>query len=551
MQNAIVALLVAAGAALAQSSDDAPKFEASDVHVSAKTATPFIRISPVHAGRYEVKNATMVDLIRLAYGFETDKILGGPNWLEMDRFDVAAKVPSGWNPETQKQMMQALLAERFHLTVHQETKPMPAFALTQGRKPQLKEAAGNENAGCKPENGPVQEGGTRLTLAGVNGMTNLTLGPGMTVQFACRNMTMDGFVANLHTMFGANVSSSPIRNETGLAGAWNFDLKYSITLNGMLGGGAAEKISLPEAIDKQLGLKLEEKQVPTPVLVVDKANRKPTPNAPDLAEILPPVAVPTEFEVASIKPTETEGPGPRPGRMQMQPGNRVTIDNMPLRFLINRAFNTNNNDYIVGIPKFAETDHYDITAKAPPVGGSTQIDIDQLSVLLCSLLVDRFKMKYHTEDRPVTAYTLTAAKPKLRKADPETRSWCKTLPTPPGAPPGSRVFSCQNITMEYFAERLQSMSQELNWPVTNSTGLEGNWDLTLTYTMGGPLFGPQRRNGDTAGDAPSAAPSASDPSGGYTLLEAIEKQLGLKLEKQKRNLPVIVIDSMEQKPTEN
>jgi uncharacterized protein (TIGR03435 family) len=70
--------------------------------------------------------------------------------------------------------------------------------------------------------------------------------------------------------------------------------------------------------------------------------------------------------------------------------------------------------------------------------------------------------------------------------------------------------------------------------------------------MGGmPVGG---RGGDpvaAGGGGGAAVPTASDPTGGYTLFEAIEKQLGLKLEKQKRSLPVIVIDHLEQKPTEN
>ena len=83
-----------------QSPETQPKFEAADVHVSAKTTNPFPRTGPVRGGRYEVKTASMVDLIRIAYGFDQDKILGGPNWLEMDRFDVIGKAPADSTPET-------------------------------------------------------------------------------------------------------------------------------------------------------------------------------------------------------------------------------------------------------------------------------------------------------------------------------------------------------------------------------------------------------------------------------------------------------------------
>ena len=69
-------------------------------------------------------------------------MLGGPNWLEMDRFDVIAKVPADSTVQTQKRMLQALLEERFKLVAHQDTRPLPAYALTLGKKLQLKKADG-------------------------------------------------------------------------------------------------------------------------------------------------------------------------------------------------------------------------------------------------------------------------------------------------------------------------------------------------------------------------------------------------------------------------
>ena len=54
----------------------------------------------IRGGRYELRNATMVDLISTAYGIDAEKVLGGPNWLESDRFDVIAKTPPKTSPET-------------------------------------------------------------------------------------------------------------------------------------------------------------------------------------------------------------------------------------------------------------------------------------------------------------------------------------------------------------------------------------------------------------------------------------------------------------------
>ena len=221
-----------------------------------------------------------------------------------------------------------------------------------------------------------------------------------------------------------------------------------------------------------------------------------------------------------------------------------------MRFLVSRAFNTNNDEALVGLPSWADTEKFDIMAKAPSAGPSApSMDMESVAPLLRALLVERFKMTYHTEERPVSAYSLVAGKPKMKKADPASRTFCKNVDAPAGAPPGSRTLNCQNVTMAQFAERLQNASAELAFPVLDATGIEGGWDFTLVFSRN-TMAVPVRMRGEDAG-APGGAPAASDPNGGYTLFEAVEKELGLKLEKQKRPAPVIVIDRLEQKPTEN
>src|SRR4051794_8436440 len=98
-----------------ESASTAPTFDIADVHVSVKATNMFFRPLPARGGRYELRTATMVDLIRTAYGFDADKVLGGPSWLELDRFDVIAKVAAGSTIEDHKVMLQALLKERFGL----------------------------------------------------------------------------------------------------------------------------------------------------------------------------------------------------------------------------------------------------------------------------------------------------------------------------------------------------------------------------------------------------------------------------------------------------
>src|SRR5262245_28122673 len=112
--------------AVGQSAQTTSTFDGADVHVRSHTTnpTPFMTGGVLRGGRYDLRNATMLDMIRVAYGVDPDTILGGPNWLERDRFDVIAKAPPATSPDTVKVMLQALLADRFKLAIHKDTKPI-------------------------------------------------------------------------------------------------------------------------------------------------------------------------------------------------------------------------------------------------------------------------------------------------------------------------------------------------------------------------------------------------------------------------------------------
>jgi uncharacterized protein (TIGR03435 family) len=536
-----------AGAVISAAENEAA-FEIADVHVSPKSYTTFFRSSGPRGGRYEVHNATMVDLIRIAYELEFDNIVGGPNWLESDRFEVIGKTPPDATPDSVKPMLRALLADRFGLVVHKDNRPLPAYALTAGKKLKLKEADGTGETGCKPQSQQGGEGGMRMTLNG----TPLTLGPGATILYSCRNMTMAAFAGQLRSMMFSTLGNSSVSDKTGLEGAWNFDVKWSTQLIGMPGMiDGSERISMPDAIDKQLGLKLEKEDVPTPVLIVDKANEKPTPNAPGVAEALPAIPTPKEFEVAVVKPSASDFRG---GRFQTQPGGRVDIQGIPMHFLLSRAFNATSDEQISGIPKWADAARFDIEAKA---SADLSRDMSAIAEPLRSLLQERFGLKTHTEDRLVTTYTLVAPKPKMKKADPSERTYCRNTQAPPGTPPAlSRMITCQNVTMEQFADQLQSFAfGYVSWPVTDSTELTGGYDFTLGFSPPGYAqmlqMGRGGRGGGGAGVPGGPEVEVADPGGAVTFFEAIEKQLGLKLEPRKRNMPVIVIDNLNERPTEN
>jgi uncharacterized protein (TIGR03435 family) len=536
--------------------EEKPKFLAADIHVSAKAANQATR-PPIARGEFlEARNVTMADLISFAYDSNATKVVGGPSWLEMDRFDVNAKQASQTPVEQTRLMLRALLAERFKLAAKEETQPMATFALTVSGKHKLKESDGSGDTGCKPQtsNAAPGPGTIRLMMANQSGgdPITLTLSDGM-VEYKCRNMTMAAFTSGLRGMLAPNLGPNPILDQTNLAGSWNFDLRYSIGLIG-LPGASGDQTTIFEAVDKQMGLKLEEKRLPTLVVAVQSVERVPTQNPPGTSEAFPQNAMPKEFEVATIKLTS---PDSKRSMFQMQPGGRLNVEGMALTFLINRAFNPSNPGEVVDIPSWAGTTRFDVVAQAA-LGSNIALDPETVAPMMLSLLRERFGLKYHTEQRELPAYDLVAGKPKMKKADPASRSWCKAPAQVPGAAPapqGSQALICQNVTMTQFAELLRGRTPDLQTSagVVDRTGLEGGWDFRLTFN---PVIGLVLNAAVTAPagagvTGPSPMASATEPVAGVSIFDAIDKQLGLKLEKVKRTSPVTVIDHIDQTPTEN
>jgi uncharacterized protein (TIGR03435 family) len=432
-------------------------------------------------------------------------------------------------------MLRALLAERFDLAVHKDTKPIPAYALTTGKgKPKLKPAEGKETPGCQgePQNPP----------------------PGVVVPGVvhCHGLTMDAFARNLRDMAG-DYLTSPVFNSTGLQGEWDFDLRW--INRGRLALAGSEAISIFDAVDKQLGLKLDLQKAPAPVLVVDGVNKTPKENPPNVEVSLPPPPL-AEFDVADVKLSEPDTR--QNGRLQ--PGGRLDLQGFTMRQLMNLAWNfPNNNDLIADAPKWLDSTKYTILAKASTAtagaGPDMQIDIDDLRLMLRALLVERFKLATHMEERPITAYSLQAAKPKLPKPDPANRTSCKEAATVARDPRNSnpalaRLVTCQNMTMAQFVEQIPMFAPGyVRAPVKDDTGLDGAWDITLSFsTIQVAQAGAGR--GSEGGQTPGAStPDAGDPNGAVSLFEAMTKQLGLKLETQKRPIPVLVIDRLEEKPS--
>jgi uncharacterized protein (TIGR03435 family) len=533
---AVVSLAALSVAVFGQSTTPQSTFEVADIHASPRTQTTVMR-TMLRGGRYEVLNATMVDLVRNAYGIDAENVFGGPNWVEFDRFDMIAKAANDTPQESLRSMLQAVLADRFKLVIHNDTKPMPSFVLTQGKaKHKLKEADPSGKTGCQTQPFAMRTVDNRAIP-----QTTST----------CRNMTMEAFTKELRTIAGGYFTTAVI-DATELKGSWDFDLKFTPKVLEPIAG--ADAVSLFDAVDKQIGLKLEERTLPRTVLVIDQVNRKPTDNPPEVEKKIPSLP-PAEFEVATLKPVDPNVPFRLGSVIGVQPGGRVNLPPLPLRSLISLAWSGINTDEVVGLPKWVDSARFEIVAKAPPeyvpASGPTA-SLQDIAPMMQALLTEHFKMKTHFEDRPVTAHTLVAAKPKLKKADPSGRTGCKSSSAAAAfiafgsTSLPSTHMTCHNITMAQFADQLQIIaSNYIRHPVVDATGLEGAWDFSFNFSAINPTQLATMRSGVPAA-LPADAPGASDPLGGTSLFDALEKQVGLKLEPEKRPYPVFVIDHIEE-----
>jgi uncharacterized protein (TIGR03435 family) len=519
-----------------------PKFEMADVHVSP-TARNFAQNfgGVVRAGRYINRDATMLQLISAAYSVPEDDISDGPGWVSSDLFDIVAKVPDGGTPATAKLMLQALLADRFGLVARQETRPVPRYVLTVGKGSKLKAASADGPGRCQPQGQPGP--GTPGDLASTPN-----------IKVSCHNLTAAAIAENLRQMAGGYLARDVV-DLTKLEGSWDFEIEW--TPRAALEAKGRDGISIFDAVDKQLGLKLELKDVPMPSLSIVKVNRKPAANPGGIGTALTLAAA--RFEAATIKPADPNG---RPFQGLLYTGGSQMRAGGTLRFMIALALQIAPNvaeDMVIGLPKSADSERWDITAKVPGTGEGAPNVVNgrpqppPLSIgleMLRGLLVDQFELKTHTETREVTVYALTVGggKPKLTRAEESERSGCR--PDPTAAKPVQNMgpmIGCKNVSMAELSESLQRMAGAyVDHPIVDATGLEGGWNFLMGWTPKGALQGQQA---PTPGAPATAVAEASDPNG-ISVFEAVDRQLGLKLVKQKRSVPVIVVDHVREKPIE-
>jgi bla regulator protein blaR1 len=257
-------------------------FDVASVKTNKNGQGPF-RIG-FEGGTFTATNVTVRQLVAMAFGAERSlpayQLVGGPNWIDSDRFDIVAKGMAGARQGANLSMLQALLKERFGLVVHSATQSLPSYALTVARKdrklgPELVRtsvdcAASKAARGNRP---PVP--------AESRPRCGFVFAPGYIIGGA---VTLPEFAAALSRPSRADKT---VVDRTGLKERFNLKLRWTPEQMPRLipGGPPPGAPPLPDpngpsiftALQEQLGLKLESTRGPVDVLVIDRVER-PTPD---------------------------------------------------------------------------------------------------------------------------------------------------------------------------------------------------------------------------------------------------------------------------------
>jgi uncharacterized protein (TIGR03435 family) len=507
----------------------------------------------------------------VAYAIQDEQISGGPGWVSTEGYDIDAQMGKSAVDEMHKpgrvhgvsgrtRMFQALLADRFKLSLHSETKEIPVYALIIGEH------------GLK-----LQEAKPGDTYPnGIKGPAGRPIGAGTFVEpekgkSVGQGVPISALVENLSQELGGRI----VVDKTGLKNKYDFTLQLP---------PEESQAAIFSALEEQLGLKLESQKAPMEVLVIDHAEKPAEPRAQNIAAIAP------AHEAASVKPNKSDNPkvrimsqaqstaaivpayetvsvkphksGDELFKMMFEQDGFSAI-RVTLRMLIRTAYGVDDSR-IFGAPNWVDSEKYDVEARmensvANRLGKMSE---DQLNVerrlMVQALLADRFKLTLHRQTTQLGVYVLVVAKNgrELQEAKPGN-AYLNGIKDN-GEPLGAGVFKLgryaggrgelvgQGLSM---AKLLRLLSEDiLNRSVIDNTGLTGNYDFTLEWKIGDESQGPMFKE---TGDHPQVTGSTPLPEfSGPSFFNAIQEQLGLKLESQNSPGVVLVIDHVE-KPSEN
>jgi uncharacterized protein (TIGR03435 family) len=221
----------------------------------------------VSRGRFSWTNATLRQLIQIAYDRRPHQLIGMPDWAGTARFDVSATTNPGTSPQQMNVMLQSLLADRFDLLVHRDNHELPVYSLVVARRD------GRLGPGIRPAAVDCEDVTTH-PLDGGNAQSNYS---GCTPQMGLTRLKAPGF--RMATLASAlmRLFDRSIIDKTGVSGAFDIELTWipdpTMLPNGVPAPTNATGASIFTALEEQLGLKLLSDRGPVDVLVIDHLSR--------------------------------------------------------------------------------------------------------------------------------------------------------------------------------------------------------------------------------------------------------------------------------------
>jgi uncharacterized protein (TIGR03435 family) len=252
MRVTLAASLLISGAcgAFVQPAESPAAFEVASVKVSPPAAEGMRlqsnQITPSPGG-VTMMNTSFKAVVQWAYHLQAVQVVG-PAWLDSSRYDIVAKASGETAPEQLRRMTQTLLAQRFQLTFHRDTREMPAYVVTVAKGGhKMKPSVGEGEMQIKPTGKGLTVGFTHVTLA----------------QFA---------------EFAASPLQGVVVDQTGLQGAWDFTLDPSSFMMTQPADREDAINMIIQALNEQLGIKIDQKKVSAEIFIVDRAEKIPVEN---------------------------------------------------------------------------------------------------------------------------------------------------------------------------------------------------------------------------------------------------------------------------------
>jgi uncharacterized protein (TIGR03435 family) len=206
-------------------------------------------------GQFSVTNISMIEVLQFAYKVDGNAISGIPSWFRNDRFDIIGKGPANTPDATLRLMLQSLLAKEFKLAVHQERKPQNGFALVVAKGgPKLQKASAAPAAPSGQSEDAVDH--CKRTAGGEG------------IEADCTGISMAELAKRLPSLAPMYVDR-PVADMTGLSGTYDLKLQWTGKSKIETEGG----LTIFDAITRQVGLKLEQRKIPQPSLVIDHIER--------------------------------------------------------------------------------------------------------------------------------------------------------------------------------------------------------------------------------------------------------------------------------------